>query len=494
LNRATSQSFAAALGILISLCAASCAVPLAPGFRIVKESREIQFVPEQTPTLQVRVRYTLQNFGTEDLNYIDVTLPGERTYGRTDLHITVDGQEITPEPVPAERAQDEPDAVRIPFDPVWKRGQARGFSVEYAVASPQDRGTRITLSESSFHLGSRGGFPQLLPPKHALAVYPQRPDPTIYTIRVPSDFAVLARGKPKKPKRNGAETAYSFLLRRDDLAPYVVAGRYSVWPAGRADSGSTSFWTLQPLKESPQDSAAKIAAVWNILGIDFGPLDKNIQGPYIVESPDLRARVTAESGPAGAPFPAGALVNPAALAVGIDSDQFLDIVTRALAHDWFADQMYPTRDAALGMGEGLPEYAAIVVEAARGGDDARRRAIQRYLRRYDQARSAGPEMPLGVTMLTDPIAQRRIALPKAALFFVALEDACGPDATQGGLKHLVTVLRGQEVGYDDLRAALEQSSGKNLADAFRVWLNLPGIPDDFRSRYQPAGATHAEGD
>jgi hypothetical protein len=441
------------------------------------------------------VRYTLQNFGTADLDYIDVTLPDERTYGRTDLHVTIEGEEITPALVPADRVRDEPDAVRIPFDPVWKRGQTRGFSVEYALASPADRGTRITLSESSFHLGSRDGFPQLLPPKHVLAAYPRRPDSTIYTIRVPSDFAVLARGKPKKPKRSGgAETWYSFLLRRDDLAPYVVAGRYSVWPAGLADSGSTSFWTVQPLKESPQGSAAKITAVWKILGADFGPLDKNIHGPYIVESPDLRARVTAESGPAGAPFPAGALVNPAALALGIDSDQFLDIVTRALAHDWFADQMYPTRDAALGMGEGLPEYAAIVVETARGGDDARRRAIDRYLRRYDQARNGASEVPLGTTMMTDPIAQRRIALPKAALFFVALEEACGPDAMQGGLKHLVTVLRGQEVGYDDLRAALEQSSGKNLADIFRVWLNVSGIPDDFRSRHQPAGAANAGGD
>jgi hypothetical protein len=493
LNRAT-QSFAAALVSLLSLCAASCAVPLAPSFRIVKESPEIQFVLEQTPTVQVRVRYTLQNFGTEDLNYIDVTLPDERTYGRTNLRITIDGQEVAPEPIPAERVQDDPDAVRIAFDPTWKRGQARRLSVEYALASPEDRGTRITLSESSFHLGSRGGLPQLLPPKHALAAYPRRPDSTIYTIHVPSDFAVLARGKPKKPKRSSAETAYSFLLRRDDLAPYVVAGRYSVWPASRADSGSTSFWTLQPLKENPQDSAAKIAAVWKILETDFGPLDKNIRSPHIVESPDLRARVTAESGPAGAAFPSGALVNPEALALGIDSDQFLDIVTRALAHDWFADQLYPTRDAALGMGEGLPEYAAIVVEAARGGDGARRRAIQRYLHRYDQARSAAPEMPLGVTMLTDPIAQRRIALPKVALFFVALEDACGPDPMQDGLKHLVGVLRGQEVGYGDLRAALEQSSGKNLADIFRVWLNIRGIPDDFRSRYQPAGATNAGGE
>lgn len=474
----------------VALGAAGCAVPLAPGFRIAKESREIQFVPAQPPQLRIQTHYTLQNSGTTDLEYVDIRLPDEQTYGRKDLHIEIDGQEITPTGIPAKLVQDEPDAIRAPFDSAWKRGQTREVSVEYSLESPEDRGTRITLGESSFHLGSRGGFPQLLPPKHVLAAYPRRPDPTLYSIRVPSDFVVLARGTPKKPRKTGAETEYQFVLRRGDLAAYIVAGRYSIWPAGRANN-STSFWTLQPLKGDPQDSAAKIAAVWKILETNFGPLDKRIREPHIVESPDLQARVTAESGPAGAPFPRGALVNPAALALGIDSDQFLDIVTRALAHDWFADQLYPVRDAALGMGEGLPEYASIVVEADQGGDDARRRAIQRYLRRYDQARSSSPETPLGVIMLTDPLAQRRIAVAKAALFYVALEDTCGADAMQGGLRHLVNVLRGQEVSYDDLRAALEQSSGKSLADIFRVWLNVPGIPEEFRTRYQAGNATSA---
>ena len=38
-------------------------------------------------------------------------------------------------------------------------------------------------------------------------------------------------------------------------------------------------------------------------------------------------------------FPGGALVNPAALALGTASDPFLEIVTHALAHEWFGDTM-----------------------------------------------------------------------------------------------------------------------------------------------------------
>jgi hypothetical protein len=40
-----------------------------------------------------------------------------------------------------------------------------------------------------------------------------------------------------------------------------------------------------------------------------------------------------------------------------------------------------------------------------------------------------------------------------------------------------------------LRASIEQTCGKNLADTFRLWLSGKGIPDDFRARYAstPAG-------
>jgi hypothetical protein len=54
---------------------------------------------------------------------------------------------------------------------------------------------------------------------------------------------------------------------------------------------------------------------------------------------------------------------------------------------------------------------------------------------------------------------------------------------------MVTLLRGQETSYDALRSALEHSSGKNLAEPFRVWLNDKGIPADFRSRYAATDET-----
>ena len=56
--------------IAILIGASACTVPLAPGYRISKESREIQFVSGATPELQIRGHFTLVNYGTSQLQFI----------------------------------------------------------------------------------------------------------------------------------------------------------------------------------------------------------------------------------------------------------------------------------------------------------------------------------------------------------------------------------------------------------------------------------------
>ena len=485
MNRLAPRTLALALlPIVLCLCAFSCAVPLVPGYQILKESREVRFVAGATPTLHIQGSFKLVNTGNGDLAFVDVTLPEESAFGRQNVRVELDGREIVPASIPPEYQQDHPNDVRIPFSPTWQRGKILELAIEYDLASPQDAGSRITLGANEFHLGSRGWFPVLQPPRHVFSPFPRRPKLTPYTVRVPANFLVLARGTPKGRKKDGGETEYRFVLAQDDLPPFVVAGSYVASPAQR-EPGSAAFWTLKPLPSEPEEAAKQITQAWKILDTDFGPLDRNIAEPHVVESPELRGHIAGdEAGPAATAFPGGVLVNPAALALGTDSDQFLEMVTHSLAHNWFGDEMYPAPDAAVGLGEGLPEYATVVIDEARNGPSARRKRIQRYLKEYDDARKSGVEKALGITMLGDPAEQRRIALAKAPLFFVALEDACGADAMRNGLKQMVQLLRGQEASYDSLRSALEEASGKNLAELFRVWLNDNGIPQDFRERYQ----------
>ncbi|MGH9723592.1 MAG: hypothetical protein ACRD41_00860 [Candidatus Acidiferrales bacterium] len=469
---------------LAALCQSACTVPLSPGYRILKETREIHFLPGAQPALHISTEFLLENSGNLPLDFIDIKFPKTKDFGLENLRVQWNGQDAVPASIPSDDPARSPGVLRVPFVSAWPRGSKIKLAVDYDFRAPEDAGERITMGASSFHLGPRGWLPLPQPPHHFLSPYPVRPNPTRCTVRVPSGFLVLAGGTPAKPKQDGGEIVYRFDLRKSDAGSFVVAGRY-ITSTSPSKLTPVIFWTIEPLPGDVSQASARIASAWSVLQNDFGPLGKDIRGPYIIESPGLRAHIAGEEGPAAGSFPGGALVNPAALALGIDSDDFLAIVSHALAHNWFSQNLYPAPDAAIGMGEGLPEYAAIAIDEAQGGEAARRRHIEKFLREFDEAQRHATEIPLGVITPADSLAQRRISLAKAPLFFAALEDACGPASTHEGLTRLATLLRGQEAGYSDLRSALERASGKNLAEIFRVWLNQKGIPADFRARYEP---------
>ena len=120
---------------------------------------------------------------------------------------------------------------------------------------------------------------------------------------------------------------------------------------------------------------------------------------------------------------------------------------------------------------------------------------------------ASGHLPLGVGLLLAAVAGavivaialwvvgRRTAGPiggfVAALFFVALEDLCGHDNLRAALRDIIHDRAGSDTGYEELRAATESASGKDLAEMFRTWLVQPGIPGDFRARYSIASEAHA---
>jgi hypothetical protein len=509
LNSARQAAFSFAILALAALCGSSCAVPIAPGYQIRSESLAVQFVPPgrndassnsaspdgaslNDASLRVRAEYALLNSGNSDLKFVDTALPSRQTFGASSVLVEVDGREVAPQELPSTDAPTGQEAFRIALDPAWEQKQARRLNIEYMLSSPADSGARITLGADNFHLGSRGWFPVLEPPKHILSSTPKRPKQFDYTVRVPASFLIIAAGRQAKRKSDGDENEYRFAMEKEDLNPYIVAGKYTKSP-GKHKQDEAIFWTLQPLKDAPAQAQGTIEAIWESLQKEFGPLDarapgKNPRGPYIIEAPTLRGHYPGEipdqSGAAAASFPNGAIVNSSALAPGTGSGAFTEIISHAFAHDWFGDEIYPAPESALGLGEGLPEYATIVVDEDLHGEDARRASVQQFLHEYDDARRLAPEKPLIATMLTDPAGPRRIALAKAPLFFIALEDACGKTAMQGGLARMVTLLRGQDADYNSLRSALEESSGKNLATIFRAWLNDTDIPADFRARYQ----------
>ncbi|HKV47721.1 MAG TPA: hypothetical protein VJN69_06480, partial [Candidatus Acidoferrales bacterium] len=324
------------------MCLCNCAVPIAPGYKITKESREIHFVPGSPPAIRTRITYTLVNSGTTELNFVDATLPAMSSYGLADVHATLDGHAVQVHDLPAGLRFDSPNALRLNFDVPWKRGVKHELAIEYAFRSPGETGSRITLSDSDFHLGSRGAFAVLQPPKHFLAPYPKRPSKMYYTVDVPADFRVLARGTPAGRKQTGKETEYRYQLASDDLTAFVVAGRY-VESAPLGANGPI-FWAFAPVSIQPA-AVRQIADAWDTLEKDFGTLDADIREPHIVEASNLPAHVIGEQGPAAISFPGGALVSAEGFQEGTQQaaqrEAFVDAVSHALAHNWFGDEIYP---------------------------------------------------------------------------------------------------------------------------------------------------------
>lgn len=473
-----------------------CAVQLAPGYQIAKQTEDIRFVQSPQPELQIRSSYTVSNIGTAPLDYIDVGLPNEKAYGRVNVRVTLDGKETQFLNLPDEYQFSQPDARRIAFSSPWQQKQRHDLVIEYSFVAPQLSGARISLAVDMFHLGAQGWQPALLKPHHVLSDTPLRPDKSQYTVEVPSDFQILARGRQSSRKENGAQTEYRFDLRAVDLDVYVVSGHYAESAANV--KSPVQFWTRAPLTEDPTHAESEIAAAREILEKDFGPLDKNIRTVHVVEWQGFGDTVQNAESAGAVGFPGGALANSAEFARGINSPEFLDDATEALAQSWFSDQIYPAPNAVIGIGYGLAGYASIAIDEQRGGDAARQKRILQFLERYDDGvkQLAGKQIdgkPLVeetiiVTSPSDPFEQRRISLAKAPLFYAALEDAAGPQSVRAALAQVVKTLRGQQVTFDDIRSAIESASGKNLAGLFRAWLFNPGIPQDFRARYAPANA------
>lgn len=99
---------AALLSLFLTLCATSCIAPLAPGYQILKESREVRFTPGGTPELQIHSTYTILNSGTTTLSFIDVVFPDEKLYGRKNLRVQLDGRDVAPAELPGSTARNRP--------------------------------------------------------------------------------------------------------------------------------------------------------------------------------------------------------------------------------------------------------------------------------------------------------------------------------------------------------------------------------------------------
>ena len=155
------------------------------------------------------------------------------------------------------------------------------------------------------------------------------------------------------------------------------------------------------------------------------------------------------------------------------------VVAHEIAHQWFGDSVTEATWADLWLSEGFATYFAGLFIEKQDGQDAFRQymrdAAQRYL--TFEKRASFPIHDTETTNLMSLLNENNYE--KGAWVLHMLRSQLGDDAFFKGIRDYYNGHKEANATTEDLRDALEKSSGKNLKDFFTRWIYGAGHP-----RYQ----------
>lgn len=478
-------------GLVVLLCFAAglsgCVEPLGRGYRF--DQREVEVLPVLTdpPHLHILVSDRITNIGNQPLDSLVAELPTGPTFGMQNLRVTVEGEDAEPHLIPAPAVR----LYKIPFEPAWtmsNASQQHSVVFEYDLApQPGGRGT-VSISADDYHLGDPAAFPIWQTPAGVFSKGGDVPIQMTLHASAPSGDSLVALGQELSLNKNSPNGERVFKIAADNPTPFVVAGHY-VEQDVSASRHTVAFWTFGPLDETAAQTAARrLAASFEAFDHFFGSAPA---GTDILRVVETNAALPAEFGestePGATSFPGGVILDSRGIAAGIASEPDLQLEEYTLARTWFGWMVRPEPQAQILMGRGVGLFAVAVAAESRGGQPERRRIVLELVRDYEAARAKAEDRPL-IEPATGYTREQRVSTGyKAALFFVALEDAVGNERLRRAMRHVVRARSGSEVGYEELRSAVEEETGRDFAQFFRTWLDHPGVPADFLNRYSVGG-------
>jgi hypothetical protein len=479
--------FVATFGAFV-VCVVGCVHPLGPGYHFPDRQAEIRVSPASPGRIHVRVTDTLVNAGDRPLHSLEVRLPEGSEFGERNLRVQIEGAEVSPQ----HSSQIDRRMMSAPFDPVWQQNETRNIVTDWDLTPEfSPRGT-IVASPEGFFIADETALPLWQTPRGVFPRGGTKSEKELLTVFSPPDFRVLAPGKPLKSATNGDQVVRRYVIApNNDFIAYIVAGRYQE-KIVRTHEGQVQFWTFHPIDgAAAQTFAARLSSSMKSFEDFFGPASEEKTGVRVAESPvELPAEFGDRGDPGGASFPAGVLLDPRDFQLGIASEPVLQLAEYELARTWYGWRVRPRPEAQIVMGRGVGLFGLVIAAEGRGPDQ-RGRIVASLIERYDEARAAAPDKRLMEPPAGYSRAERISTGYRAALFFVALEDLYGHDNLRTALRDIIRARASSDTGYEELRAALEAESGKDLADIFRQWLVEPGIPDEFRNRYRKVSSAKA---
>ncbi len=143
-------------------------------------------------------------------------------------------------------------------------------------------------------------------------------------------------------------------------------------------------------------------------------------------------------------------------------------------HNWWGNGVYP--DYARGnWSEGLTNFMADYAYRERDSAQAALAMRLAWLRDF-AAMPPADDAPLSRFTSRTHGASQIVGYNKAAMIFFMLRDVVGAAAFDQGVRDFWSANRFRSASWEDLRAAFERASGRDLAAFFGQWLERPGAP------------------
>jgi hypothetical protein len=482
----------------------SCAAPFGPGYTIEKQDIDIHFEPGPPPRISIKSNYQLKNTGTRAFSDLELRLPGKRRFNSQNVSLKWDGQALAPEEAAANARN---TLLHLPRE--WSMSDSHTLDIAIDFLPPAGNESNLGFAPDAFFLPAQGWAPELLPARGAFATGGAPPAKWNLTVHVPKGFIVHSSGDKIKISKRGEELEIRATQRVADIYPYVIAGRYvtkqigsgrekiHLWTRKEQDAGD-----LKAVSDALVKSAERYNAVFGIRSVATAPAGffgrhhatnaKEDPPLWLVECPVIpgcfsnQTRATRGiSGDDGEAKP-GEMVSldTAMIDPGPGAKTMVTAAAPALAATWLGYGQSPgfyEQDPPL---SAFPAFAAAVGNEALNGTAARTEAIRRALAAVPQSAAAVGQQ----SGRTDERADERALRAKSLLFFYGLQDRYGDEVFRKAIRHMLYARRSGGFDLDDLIAAFDQEAHGNSAEFVRLWMKHPGVPADFRARYENTSA------
>ena len=466
---------------VVATLASGCVAPLGPGYTIEKQQVRVQFVAAPEPRIRMEAEYSLKNTGNRPINELELRLPGRRRFHFEQPQATWD-ETVVATGISTEHPRNA--LITLPEPWTTSARHTLHLSIEYLPATASE--TALSFSSEAFFLPAEGWSPELLPARGLFATGGVPPKKWELSVQVPEGFLVHTSGQHAKSSRRNGEITVLTSQGSNDHYPFVTAGRYTSAQIGGGKE-KIVLWTRKAQEAAGlRGMSDALARTMEAYDSAFGARSKGISTTWIVECPlvagcftNLNA-TTAELLGEEKESVSAEMISPDTTMVDLGGGMPKLAIAAApsMAASWLGYAQSPGFYEQEPPLSGLPAFAASIGREAAEGTDSRSETIRRALQLIPQKGAArGPEEPT-------------VVRAKSFLFFYALQDRYGRDVFRKAIIHMLQARKKRGLELGDLIAAFDQETNQNAAEFVRIWMKRPGVPEEFRARYQePAAAT-----